>query len=491
MAGRKLTNEQFIEKCIEIHGNKYDYSKTFFVRSRDPVSIICPKHGEFTQRASVHLEGKGCRLCKNEKIGKNLKHTKEQFIENLSEWSKENLDFSNFNYVTNKIKGKVRCKVHDIEFETRPSNLIKNKRSCPECVKESFKESKRNSKQDFIKLSIEKHGDKFDYSLLPDSFHSHDHIEIKCNECNRSFWRMAYSHCNIGHACPKCQSSSIQKMIEEFLIENHIEFISNDRNILDGKEIDVVVPSKNLGIECNGNYWHGEKLTGKFDYHLEKTEKALNKNYNLLHFFEDELIYKFEIIKSILTQKLNISTNKIYARKCEIRNVEVKDKNNFLDHNHIQGKDYSKIKLGLYYNTELVSLMTFGHPRYNKNYEWELIRFCSKKNFNVVGGASKLLKHFERTYNPASIISYADKRISTGHLYDMLGFDYSHDSDPRYYYFPNKNPLERIHRSNFTKSKIKKKYPNVDLNKTEKEIMEEFGYGRIWDCGTKVYTKRL
>ena len=113
--------------------------------------------------------------------------------------------------------------------------------------------------------------------------------------------------------------------------------------------------------------------------------------------------------------------------------------------------------------------------------------FCNKRNVNVVGAASKLLKYFIKKYNPESIISYADRRISDGNLYEKIGFSFSHCSDPRYFYFPKKNPLDRLHRSNFTKSKIKIKFPNVDLSKTEKDIMKELEYGRIWDCGTKVY----
>lgn len=491
MSAKSLSQQQFVEKCNSLHCNKYDYSNTEFSSTREKIQIICPEHGIFEQRASAHLDGQGCRKCRNTLVKNRLSFTKDQFLQNINSWQKENLDFSEFIYTTDKIKGKVKCKIHNNEFYITPCNIKKSKRGCPLCSRNLHKELVTNSKNDFVKLSIEKHGDSFDYSEIPDSFHSHDYIKIKCKECNSIFERIAYSHCNIGHSCPKCSASKTHKILESFLDNKNINYKRNDRTILDGKEIDILIPDKNIGIECNGNYWHSEEILEDYNYHLYKTEKCENKGIQLLHFFEDELIYKMDIVQSIIEQKLKICQNRIFARNCEIKEVDASLKNKFLNSNHIQGEDQSKIKLGLYYKNELVSLMTFGVPRYNKNVQWELIRFCNKRNNNVVGGASKLLNHFIKTYNPETIISYADKRISNGNLYKCLNFSYSHDSEPRYYYFPKKNPLERTHRSNFTKDKIKVKFPEADLSKTEKILMKELGYGRIWDCGTKVYIWKI
>lgn len=487
MAAKLLSSSKFIENCNTVHNNKYDYSLTLFSSTRNKIKIICPTHGEFEQRASAHLSGQGCKKCRNEAIKTRFLFTKEEFLKSLNTWQLENLDFSQFHYISDKEKGLITCKIHNNIFYSTPSNLKKNKRGCPICSRNLHKELVKNSKEDFIKLSIEKHGDEFDYSELPQIFHSHDYVKIKCKKCMLTFDRIAYSHCNIGHSCPKCSATKTHKILETFLEEKKVSYIRNDRNILDGKEIDLLIPDSNIGIECNGNYWHSEDILKDCNYHLKKTQKCLLKNIQLLHFFEDELLYKMDIVKSIIEQKLKICENKIFARNCQLKQVETLEKDVFLNSNHIQGKDQSKVKIGLYHKNELVSLMTFGVPRYNKTVDWELIRFCNKKNWNVVGGASKLLSYFKKTYNPKSIISYADKRISNGNLYQCLNFHHSHDSEPRYYYFPKKNPLERIHRSNFTKAKIKKKFPSADLSKTEKELMIEYGYGRIWDCGTKVY----
>lgn len=484
---KKLTYSDFLNKCKIIHNDKYDYSKTIFNNTRDYIDIVCPIHGVFNQRLSAHLLGQGCSKCKTVTVKNALTSNKEKFLNSLALDKINNFDFSDFVYINSKTKSKVFCKKHNIYFEISPANLKRTLHSCPLCAKDSHSFLMRNDKNDFIKLSILKHGDVFDYSKVPDNFGSHDYIEIGCKICNKWFHRLAYSHANIGHSCPKCAASKIHKKLEEFLFNKNISFISNDRKLLNGKEIDIFIPSKNIGIECNGNYWHSEEIIQDKNYHLNKSKLCLDKNIFLLHFFEDELIYKFDIISSILEQKLGICDNKIYARKCSIKEVSIKDKNIFLNKNHIQGEDKSSIKLGLYYDDELVSLMTFGKPRYNNKIEWELIRFCNKKNFSIIGGASKLFKYFILNYNPQSIISYADRRISDGNLYDKLEFTFAHHSLPRYYYFPKNNPLNRLHRSNFTKNRIKKLYPTIDISKTEKEIMKELNYGRIWDCGNKVY----
>ena len=182
---------------------------------------------------------------------------------------------------------------------------------------------------------------------------------------------------------------------------------------------------------------------------------------------------------------LGVNGNVIYARNCHIKEVDGHTSNKFLFENHIQGKCASSIKLGLFYNDELISLMTFGKSRHfigSGKIEWELLRFCNKMDTRVVGGASKLLKHFIKTYNPNEIISYADKRWSDGNLYEVLGFQKYNESKPNYFYIING---KREYRFNYRKSILVKQ--GYDPNKTEKQIMEERGIPRIYDCGCLCY----
>jgi len=135
-------------------------------------------------------------------------------------------------------------------------------------------------------------------------------------------------------------------------------------------------------------------------------------------------MFKQHIIKSIILNKLNLIQNKIYARKCVVKEVNSKDTRSFLDNNHIQGFSKSSYKLGLYYNNELVSLMTFGYRHTNSKKEFELIRFCNKINLNVIGSASKLFNYFLNNYkiDETYILSYADISLFNGHMYVMLNF---------------------------------------------------------------------
>jgi hypothetical protein len=291
-----------------------------------------------------------------------------------------------------------------------------------------------------------------------------------------------------GHLprCPKCYriygSSDMEREIAEWLAG----LIQIERNKKFGTkyELDIFIPSKNVGIEFDGLYWHGEVNGGKpKNYHLDKTKFFEAKKIQLLHVFEDEWIDKQDIVKSIILAKLGIGNNVIYARKCVIQEVKSPEAKLFLFDNHIQGEINAKIYLGLYYNNELVSLMSFGKPRYNKNFDWEMLRFCNKVNMNIVGGAGKLVNYF-LTHHPGSLISYADRRYSMGNLYEKLGFTKINESAPNYYYT---NRGVRYSRIQFQKHKLKDKLETFDPKLTEWQNMQLNGWDRIWDCGNLVY----
>lgn len=263
----------------------------------------------------------------------------------------------------------------------------------------------------------------------------------------------------------------------------------NNRTILnDGYELDIFLPEKNLAIEYNGfpKHWYNpnsDKFSLRHDnrYHVSKTNQCEEKDIQLLHIFPCSWRNKSNIWISIFKNKLGLS-DKIYARKCEIKEVSVNETRVFLDNNHLQGFTQSNIKLGLYYKDELVALMTFGKSRYNKNYEWELIRFCSKLEYTIVGGFSRLLQHF-RNVHDGNIVSYADRMYSNGHVYETNGFKLLHVNPPTYWYL-EKNKDIPLHRMNFQKHKITFKGDT----RTEEDIMlNEKEYKKFYDCGTKTY----
>lgn len=288
--------------------------------------------------------------------------------------------------------------------------------------------------------------------------------------------------------CTHCYPISEQQSIKEKEIINwvksfNVDIIESERKILNGLELDIYLPSYNLGIEFNGIYWHSE-LFKENNYHLNKSLICQENNIQLMHIWEDEWIFKQNIVKSIILNKLGFIKDKIYARKCVIK--EVKDSKlvrKFLDDNHIQGYSSSSIQLGLYLNNELVSLMTFGKRMIKKNIEFELIRFCNKLNTNVIGASSKLFKYFINNYDFSDLISYSDFRLFDGKMYEMLGFEKTHLSTPEYYWCKG---VDRHHRSKFMKHKLVKE--GYDINKTELEIMHERGYYRLFGSGQYKWT---
>ena len=328
--------------------------------------------------------------------------------------------------------------------------------------------------------------------------------DFQCGVCNSTF----KSDLQDGKI-PRCYTcnpridSGGQSIMEKELIEYiktlESDIIEQDRKLIYPLELDVILPEKFVAIEFNGLYWHSE-LSGKKNrfYHIKKTELCNQKGFRLIQIFEDEWLYKKQIVKNRLKSILGKQKYKIYARKCEIKQISPQIKNKFLNKYHIQGEDRSNYHLGLFFKNRLVSVMTFSQLRpalgqKPKENEWELVRYCSNFNFNVIGGASKLLKHFENDKNSKSIISYADLRWSEGNLYKKLGFDNIGKTLPNYWYLKNETIYKRHHRYGFQKGLLKEKLKNFDDTLSEWENMQNNGYDRIWDCGhlkfVKFYTK--
>ena len=127
-----------------------------------------------------------------------------------------------------------------------------------------------------------------------------------------------------------------------------------------------------------------------------KTELCKKAGYNLIHIFEHEWITKQEIVKEKLKAILDIHQKKIYARKCIVKEIETKDKNEFLNKYHLCGEDNSNINLGLFDENELISVMTFSHYKLDQKYTWELTRYAASKY--VISGDEKLLSYFRNKY---------------------------------------------------------------------------------------------
>jgi hypothetical protein len=297
---------------------------------------------------------------------------------------------------------------------------------------------------------------------------------------------------------PFLKKSIVELDISQLLTENNLSHTIADRTVIPPKEIDIFLKEQNLAIEFNGMYWHSELAGNKpRSYHFQKWKQCGDRGITLLSIFENDYIKNKEFWHNkILYMCDKLIIPKIYARNCEIVIVDEGTKKMFLNQYHIQGNTNSKINIGLMNNDKLVCLMTFGHPRSNKNKVIDLNRFCNAAGFHVIGGASKLLTYFIKNYgrNYSEIISFSDNAYSDGKLYEVLGFTISKELGPDYKYVCRKDYLKTFHKSSFKKHLIQKKFNlNDDMiaNHTEWELMQSCGYDRIWDCGKKKWTMEI
>lgn len=177
--------------------------------------------------------------------------------------------------------------------------------------------------------------------------------------------------------------SSQEIELGNFIDSLNLNVIKNTQNIIQG-ELDFYFPDNNVAIEYNGCWLHSDKFKTK-DYHYNKWKQCKDKGIQLIFIWEDELLYKQDIVYSLIKSKLGIYDTRIYARKTTVKEVPYNIAREFINKNHLQGYSIDKIRLGLYYNDELVSIMTFGKSRFKSNNDdIEIIRFCNKLNCQII-----------------------------------------------------------------------------------------------------------
>lgn len=436
-----------------------------------------------------------CPICSKKKGDKKKRKTIEQVKKEALEKRGNDFDLLIDEYSNNKQYVRIYHKTCKQTFTMRIDCFLRGD-NCPICQK---KYGNQISDDEYKEKVKEKYGDE--YELVGRYRGKSKRITLKhnCRDGNTYvFSTYASDFLHKDRKCPRCFAanhiSKAEKEMVSYIKEIYNgELIENSRNILDNnQELDIYLPEFNLAIEFDGLYYHSDFFKDD-NYHYNKYLKCKEKNIRLLHIFEDEWIYKKKIIKRKLKYLLHQSEDlpKIYARNCYIKEIKYSLASRFLDTFHIQGKDKANIYLGLFYNKRLYSVMSFSKPRklLGKNnkidYDYELSRFASNTNYVVIGGFSKLMKYFENNYTWNSIVTYADRRLSVGDLYIKNKWKYIKENKKNYYYTDFK---KRYNRSSFMKSKIKEKYPFIySENKTEREMMKEAGYARIYDCGTITY----
>lgn len=357
---------------------------------------------------------------------------------------------------------------------------------------EKAKELKEDKRKYFVEKflpDLQKMLDYLDLEFIDkDYINAHTWHRFKCKKCGYVI-KHGWGKLKEGFPCPQCfprgqGSSKGEREVCEYTKFLGFDVLENDRTIIKPKELDIVIPSKNIAIEYNGLYYHSTLRRPDFSpkYHLNKTLECKKLGLRLIHIFEDEWVYKNEIVKERLKHILGLTqdNNVIYARDCFIKEIDSETKNEFLKSYHIQGSDMSVIKLGLFSkNDELLSVMTFGIGNLAKGSReipgvFELNRFCYKKGYRIIGAAGKLLEYFKRNYDWIEIFTYADLRWSNGNLYRTLGFSSDEKIRLDCWYT---NTLVRVHKFAITFRKGKPKHISENI------VKELSDYGKIWGCG--------
>lgn len=489
---KPFTNEQFLERVSKLVGDEY----TFLEEYKGNDTKIKVRHNkcgyEYLVTPTKFFQGRRCPSCAG-----TLKKTTKDFKKDVKRLTGKEYKVIG-EYINNKTHIKIKHMKCGHIYEVTPGHFLHGNR-CPYCYGTNIQKTNEEFLQEVKKLV----GDE--YTFLEEYDKSNIKIKVRHNKCGHIYEVTPDNFLSTGTRCPYCTNgkhfSKEEKEILSYIKKIYKgKIISNDKKVLKGKELDIYLPELKIAIEFDGLYWHSELFTEN-NYHLWKTETCEEQGIKLIHIFEDEWNVKKKIVKDKIKTLLRLNTKKIYARECIIKEIDNNTKNIFLEKNHIQGKDNSSIRLGLYTSTKyydkevLVAVMTFCKPRkalgQNKKtlYDYELSRYAGILGYNILGGFSKLLKYFERNYEWTNIITYADRRWSTGNVYLKNNFVLNHISKPNYWYFDRTNVKFRYHRYSFRKSELKKLFPEIyNESLSEREIMRKARYNRIYDCGNYVFT---
>lgn len=406
-----------------------------------------------------------CNSCSNKlkcqdpdflkKRGQRISESIKNLGNKWSETSKKNQsNLETKNKISNSVKNYI-SKNKEISTQVRSKTAIKNNLNTGFGTSEFSKKiwdsqtdedkSKRSNK---ISLKNKLNGEKVHRQLAADRFPEFKIIDYtgvinkyKCPE-DHEFEMLGNNFIKRGN-CPECSPKSsleiemynwLSNYIPDLEKSKRVLYLTDEKNGNKALEIDIYSPNKKFGIEIHGLYYHRHiESDSKRDinYHKFKTELAEKHGITLLQFFEDEILYKNEIVKSVILSKLGLNQNVVYAKKTTLKQLTKKEEVDFLNNNHLQGSCKSYISFGLFYNEDLICMVSFRKMKGTNKIE--IARFCNKLNTSVVGGFSKLMKFAKKELKSQGfqeIITYSDRRYSNGSLYGSNGFLFRHFTVP-------------------------------------------------------------
>lgn len=507
MKTKEERRQEFIEKARKVHGDKYDYSGVNYVNNRTSVMIIdkdCPENPVFYQMPTNHLKGQGNPYNRGERISE----TKHMKWEELYERLKASHPGENLEYPEQEVKNfhdKIRIIDHDLRSDgTEYGEYIQEVNAHlkgsghPMKAFDRCSDRQTYTTEEFIRRAKLAHpNDDYDYSSVVYTG-ARSKVDVFCNKIGANgkphgYFKATPDNFLQGKGCPKC-GNHVSKGEEEIAeaIESwglRVERRVRMENVF---EMDIFVPDRNVAIEFDGLRWHCEERGKDKWYHFNKSKSCEEKSIRLIHVFEDEWLGKKEIVKAKIAHTLGADGDylKIGARECDVRVIDAKASEEFLEQYHIQGNAKSTIRYGAFYNGALVGVMSF--KKENGEGLWELDRFCTDWHYsNIAGLGSKMFKAFCDENDVQSVKTFLDRRWNFSengeNLYTRMGFVLDAVEKPDYYYTNGHG--ERKHKFGFRKHILSRKY-GFSMEMTEREMTEQLGYSKIWNCGLLRYVYR-
>lgn len=195
MKGRKIkSRDYYIARFKDTHGDRYDYSKFNYVSCYEKVTIICRIHGEFKQRTSNHIQGKGCQKC-----AACFRYSTEEIKDCFKIVHGDKYNYSKVEYVNESTKVCIICPKHGEFLQTAWKH--KDGGNCPECAALSRAVKRKIPHEKILKRFKAAHGDRYDYSKA-DFVNMADKVEVVCKK-HGSFWQAPITH-KKGVGCPNC-----------------------------------------------------------------------------------------------------------------------------------------------------------------------------------------------------------------------------------------------------------------------------------------------
>ncbi len=375
--------------------------------------------------------------------------------------------------MSNRVPMRCRCP-QGHEWRTTMNNFQFGKR-CPSCVRtHGLTMGYAEAVAPILEAEYTVLGGEFEYE------NTHSRVRVRCPEGHAPYDVQVYNFRN-GRRCPgcACHSSVGERELLEFMTTLDPGVVSS-RLVLEGLEVDAYSRVHGLGVEYHGLYWHSEASGKSRSYHHDKAEAAAKAGIRLLQFFEDEWRDRQALVRTLVSKTMGVRPRRrVYARACEVREVLPGDRRGFLEVNHLQGDAAASWCWGLYVGDDLLQVLSVREARYTgaPSSFWEVARFATRVDTQVVGGLSRLLsraREYLRARGVTRLYTFADRRYSDGQAYKAVGFRLLGTTPPGYFYTDF-----HVRRHRYAMRKDRGCPPGV----TERQYRASQGWHRIWDAG--------